>query len=170
MQYDEKHRGMTDKADNPYSAPQTVPRQESSILNRCFKRGGLGVLVAVIVFQAVVQFNWHLESGDERYRGMMHCGYCLLVAVTSVFTQTEKAKAEGRSGILSASLFFVVALIAGMLLTRLLGIIPYPHYRSIPFTLEMSVKEISIVWLLDIIFVAFFASLKLRTRRSTPTP
>lgn len=161
---------MANNTNNPYSAPQTIPRQESSILKRCLKRGGVGALVAIIIFQIMVQFSWHLEVGDERYRGMMHCSYCVLVAVTSVFTQSDNARAKGRTGIISACLIFFVALIAGVFLTRLLGIIPYPLYRSIPFTLEMSAKEVSIVWAIDVLFVFLFVFVRPSPQWPTPNP
>lgn len=150
---------MLDKPDNPYVAPQTVPRQKSGIMMELIKRAALGLLIAVVIFQILAQFNWQLESGDERYRGMMYCSYAVLVAVTSVFTQSESAKAAGKSGLIPACLLWVVALILGCVITRFIGIIPYPRLRSISFTLEMSAKEFGIVTFIDLFFVALLCRL-----------
>ena len=145
---------MLDKPDNPYAAPQIAPRPSSGIFVELLKRAAWGLLVAVIVFQIMVQFNWQLESGNEGYRAMMHCGYAVLVAMTSVFTQSKQAKAAGKSGIIPACLLFVIALIGGVLLARFLGVFPYPFYRGMTYTLEMSAKVIGIVTLLDFFLVA----------------
>jgi cytochrome bd-type quinol oxidase subunit 2 len=157
---------MLEISNNPYAAPQSVPRQESNLLLRCLKRGAIGLLVGVVVFQVMVQFSWHLESGVERYRGMMYCSYCVLVAGTSVFTQSDPARAEGRTGIISACLIFLVALIAGAVLSRLLGIIPYPMRRSDSLTLEKSAQLLGIVYLLDLFFVFIYFCRRSRLRNA----
>ncbi len=152
---------MAAEPDNPYSAPQIVPSSQTGMMFELLKRAAVGLLLAVIIFQIMVQFNWQLESGPERYRGMMYCCYALLVAMTSFFTQTKKlTKAEGNSGIIPACLLWVVALIGGVVITRIIEIIPYPLDRGTSYTLAMSAKEIGIVTLLDISLVALYARSK----------